>query len=320
MAIAAAATRWAGDPRAHVVGALLLEPEVDETDMLGDAFGVHAISGIEEVAAWVQTWGADMVVVAPGPGVTSADVRRLGWDLEGTDASLAVLGVLDLVSPHRIDTTRFAGATLLHVRSSRPSTFIRGLKSLFDRLVGGLILLLTSPLLLVMTVLVRMESDGPASSSRSASARTASRSRCTRCAPCARTPRHSRPRSPRSTRATGAVQDEGRPAHHPGRPHPAQDLARRAPPAHQCREGRDVARRPRPALPNEVANYDDTARRRLAVRPGLTGLWQVSGRSNLSWEKSIELDLSYADNWRLTDDILIGFKTVDAVTRSRGAY
>jgi len=77
---------------------------------------------------------------------------------------------------------------------------------------------------------------------------------------------------------------------------------------------------PRPALPGEVAEYDDIERRRLAVKPGMTGLWQVSGRSNLDWETSISLDLHYVDNWRVADDLMIGLRTVGAVTKARGAY
>jgi lipopolysaccharide/colanic/teichoic acid biosynthesis glycosyltransferase len=77
---------------------------------------------------------------------------------------------------------------------------------------------------------------------------------------------------------------------------------------------------PRPALPSEVATYDDVERRRLAVKPGITGLWQVSGRSDLSWDESVRLDLYYADNWRLLDDLSIAARTVRAVTRARGAY
>jgi lipopolysaccharide/colanic/teichoic acid biosynthesis glycosyltransferase len=77
---------------------------------------------------------------------------------------------------------------------------------------------------------------------------------------------------------------------------------------------------PRPALPEEVAQYDEDTRRRLVVKPGLTGLWQVSGRSDLPWDVAIGLDLRYVDNWRLADDLVIGLRTVDAVVRSRGAY
>jgi lipopolysaccharide/colanic/teichoic acid biosynthesis glycosyltransferase len=77
---------------------------------------------------------------------------------------------------------------------------------------------------------------------------------------------------------------------------------------------------PRPALPEEVATYDAATRRRLAVKPGITGLWQVSGRADLSWEESVRLDLFYADNVRLLDDLAITARTVVAVTQGRGAY
>jgi lipopolysaccharide/colanic/teichoic acid biosynthesis glycosyltransferase len=77
---------------------------------------------------------------------------------------------------------------------------------------------------------------------------------------------------------------------------------------------------PRPPLPHEVERYDSSIRRRLLVKPGLTGLWQISGRSDLSWEESVRLDLRYVENWSLALDLLILWKTAAAVIRSRGAY
>ncbi len=77
---------------------------------------------------------------------------------------------------------------------------------------------------------------------------------------------------------------------------------------------------PRPALPSEVASYNDMARRRLAVKPGLTGLWQVSGRSDLSWEESVRIDMDYVDNWSPGLDAYIAIGTVRAVLWRRGAY
>jgi lipopolysaccharide/colanic/teichoic acid biosynthesis glycosyltransferase len=77
---------------------------------------------------------------------------------------------------------------------------------------------------------------------------------------------------------------------------------------------------PRPPLPTEVAGYDVTAHRRLRLKPGLTGLWQVSGRSDLSWEDSLRLDLRYVDNWSMALDLQILVRTVRAVTRGAGAY
>jgi lipopolysaccharide/colanic/teichoic acid biosynthesis glycosyltransferase len=77
---------------------------------------------------------------------------------------------------------------------------------------------------------------------------------------------------------------------------------------------------PRPPLQSEVDAYEDHARRRLLVTPGLTGLWQVSGRSLLSWEEGVRLDLRYIENWTLTLDLLIMWKTAYAVVTKRGAF
>jgi exopolysaccharide biosynthesis polyprenyl glycosylphosphotransferase len=77
---------------------------------------------------------------------------------------------------------------------------------------------------------------------------------------------------------------------------------------------------PRPPLPGEVEQYPEDMRRRLVVKPGMTGLWQVSGRSDLSWEESIRLDLRYVENWSLTVDLVILLRTAMAVMRGAGAY
>ncbi len=77
---------------------------------------------------------------------------------------------------------------------------------------------------------------------------------------------------------------------------------------------------PRPALPSEVEAYESDVNRRLRVKPGLTGLWQVSGRSDLSWEDTVRLDLYYVDNWSMFSDIQILLRTVKAVFGGSGAY
>jgi len=77
---------------------------------------------------------------------------------------------------------------------------------------------------------------------------------------------------------------------------------------------------PRPPLQREVAEYDGDVKRRMLVKPGVTGLWQVSGRSDLSWDESVRLDLSYVDNWSMTSDALIIAKTLKAVVARDGAY
>jgi lipopolysaccharide/colanic/teichoic acid biosynthesis glycosyltransferase len=77
---------------------------------------------------------------------------------------------------------------------------------------------------------------------------------------------------------------------------------------------------PRPPLPREVAEYEGRVHRRLLIKPGITGLWQVSGRSNLSWEESVKLDLYYVENWSIMSDFLVLLKTVRAVLKRDGAY
>ncbi|UUZ57669.1 sugar transferase [Nocardioides sp. B-3] len=77
---------------------------------------------------------------------------------------------------------------------------------------------------------------------------------------------------------------------------------------------------PRPPLPTEASAYTAEMRRRLRVRPGMTGLWQVSGRSDLPWDEAIRLDLQYVDNWSLRRDLMIPARTFAAVVRPRGAY
>jgi lipopolysaccharide/colanic/teichoic acid biosynthesis glycosyltransferase len=77
---------------------------------------------------------------------------------------------------------------------------------------------------------------------------------------------------------------------------------------------------PRPALPAEAAKYGDHMRRRLAVKPGITGMWQVSGRSDLPWDEAERLDVRYVENWSLALDVQILWKTLSAVLRGSGAY
>ena len=77
---------------------------------------------------------------------------------------------------------------------------------------------------------------------------------------------------------------------------------------------------PRPPLPGEVIGYDGTVFRRLYIKPGITGLWQVSGRSDLSWDESVRLDLRYVENWSLTTDLMIMWRTAKVMFAAKGAY
>ena len=77
---------------------------------------------------------------------------------------------------------------------------------------------------------------------------------------------------------------------------------------------------PRPPLPSEVGGYDGPVFRRLYIKPGITGLWQVSGRSDLSWDESVRLDLHYVENWSVMTDLMIMWRTAQVMVRPKGAY
>jgi len=77
---------------------------------------------------------------------------------------------------------------------------------------------------------------------------------------------------------------------------------------------------PRPPLPGEVEKYAHDVRRRLLVKPGMTGLWQINGRSDLSWDESVRFDLYYVENWSVMSDLMILWRTGRAVLRAAGAY
>lgn len=315
-------TRFAGHHRAKVVGGVVVDRDASEpTPGTEGILRAPVVRDTDQIADFVAAQRADVVVVVPGPGVTSERVQRLGWQLEGGPAAISLLSPLEHVAPHRVDAAQFAGTTLIHVASSRPSVFVRCLKCVMDRAAGGVLLALVSPLLLLLVLLVRLDSRGPGIF------------RQTRVGQDGREFTMFKMRTmvqdAEQVRESLLDQDEGsgvlfKIKHDPRITRVGHVLRKTSldelPQLINVVRGEMSLVGPRPALPAEVAQYTARERRRLAIRPGLTGLWQVSGRSNLSWEKSVELDLRYTDNWRLVDDLGIGVRTVDAVARSRGAY
>ncbi len=319
-AIASASARRAVDPHVEVVGGLLLTSALGEQEPENSAIRVCTIRGIGEVVDWVERWTADMVVLTPGPGVSSPELRTLSWDLEQVDASLAVSGMLNTVASHRIDSMSFAGTTLIHARSSRPSSYARAVKWIIDRVLGTLLLVVAAPVIALCCVCIRRGSAGPGLFKQ------------------IRIGQGGRPFTMYKLRTMHTDAEEAKAALGVGdgggvlfklfddpRVTRIGTFLRRSsmdelPQLINVALGQMSLVGPRPALPGEVEKYDDLARRRMVVRPGMTGLWQVSGRSDLGWAESVELDVHYTDNYRLTDDLLIGLRTVRAVLGSRGAY
>ena len=320
-AIARSATTWAGSRRVEVVGAIRLPDADGDTQDDVELFGVPVVAGIEDAAAHVADWNAELAVVVAGRAINSGVIRRLTWELEDSGATLALLSDLDFVAPHRIETTQFAGTTLIHVAPGRQSVFVRLVKGAIDRVVGAVLFLLAAPLIALLMLLVKIESRGPGLHRQ------------------VRVGQDGRPFTMYKIRSmcVGAEEQKGdlialnerdgalfKMRRDPRVTRVGAFLRKASldelPQLFNVVRGDMSLIGPRPALPDEVSQYDDVARRRLAVRPGLTGLSQVNGRSDLTFDHTIQLDLRYTDNWRLADDLAIGARTVRAVISSKGAY
>lgn len=316
-AISRAAMRWS-DGSAHVIGGVL---PGDEESRLQSILGVPTIVGLEHAADWAHGRRADLVVVAPSKKLAPPQLRSLGWSLERTGIAMAVADAAGDAAPHRVRARRLGRTTLIELTPSRRGATVRLLKGAIDRVVGAMLLLAASPFLAVMMLAIRLDSPG------------APLFRQERVGQDGRTFTLYKLRTMRNDAERQLValrdQNEGAGVLFKMRQDPRVTrigrLLRRTsmdelPQLINVVKGDMSLVGPRPALPVEVAEYDEVERRRLAVKPGMTGLWQVSGRSNLDWETSIGLDLDYVDNWRIGDDLMIGLRTIGAVTGARGAY
>jgi exopolysaccharide biosynthesis polyprenyl glycosylphosphotransferase len=278
-------------------------------------------TSLETLPELVASAAADMVLVLPGPGVTPDVVRRLSWAFDHTSTKVGVVCPVAEVSQHRIRARVAQGTTVLEVGVPRAGLLSRVVKGLIDRLGALVLLVLVSPVLLVLWLAVRLDSEGPGVFVQ------------TRVGVGGRTFRMFKLRSMHCNAEAALdallADNESDGALFKIRRDPRVTRVgywlRRSsldelPQLFNVLRGEMSLVGPRPALPSEVATYDETARRRLVVKPGITGLWQVSGRADLLWDESLRLDLYYADNWRLVDDFSIAARTLRAVTQARGAY
>lgn len=304
----------------EVIGACLDRPS-DGTSLL-QRESVPVLGGLDSVVSVITEHGATAVAVTSCDEMSGPALRRMSWELEGTGVDVLLAPALTDIAGPRIHIRPMAGLPLLHVEEPELSGGRRLLKTVFDRTVAVAALVITLPFMLALGLAVRFTSSGPAFF------------RQTRCG------RAGRPFTIykfRSMRADAESDLEVLVAHNE-RSEGLLFKIRRDP--RVTAVGKFLRRYsldelpqllnvvkgdmslvgPRPPLPSEVAQYGSDVRRRLLVKPGLTGLWQVSGRSDLTWEESVRLDLLYVENWALSLDFMILWKTVFAVLRGRGAY
>ena len=281
--------------------------------------GVPVLGDFTDVPLVVRQAGADTVAVLACPELDGTALRRLAWRLERTRTDLVVAPALMEVAGPRTTIRPVAGLPLLHVEHPELAGVRRLVKNLFDRLVAGVVIVALSPLLAVLALAVRVSGPGPVLFRQVRVGRDGVEFTILKFRTMA--PDAEARKIGLSGDGDGLlfkIRDDPRVTALGGwlRRHSLDEL----PQLFNVVRGDMSLVGPRPPLPEEVARYRDDVRRRLVVRPGMTGLWQVSGRSDLTWEESVRLDLRYVENWSLMLDLQILWKTWSAVARGAGAY
>jgi exopolysaccharide biosynthesis polyprenyl glycosylphosphotransferase len=303
----------------EIVGACL-PPHRPQRERMVDV-DVAVFGTFDDVDRAVRESGADTVAVLACPEMDANALRRLTWALERTGTDLVVAtALLDVAGP-RTTIRPVDGLPMLHVEHAELSGSRRLLKGMFDRVLAALALLVAGPLLLVLALVVRRATPGPAFFRQVRVGKDGREFVLYKLRTMYSGAEEHQEELNGHNEADGVLfkmRDDPRvtPLGRWLRRYSLDEL----PQFLNVLRGQMSLVGPRPPLPCEVAQYPEDVRRRLVVKPGLTGLWQVSGRSDLSWEDSVRLDLRYVENWSLTFDLVILLRTITALVRTSGAY
>ena len=280
-----------------------------------------ALGFVGDIRRIVGEHATDTVIVAGGSYSSARDLRQLGWELEGLRVDMLVAPALTDVAGPRVRVRNVAGLPLVHIAEPSIDEARGAWKRAFDLVVASAGLLLISPLLAAIALAIKLGDGGPVFYRQQRVGVMG---------------RHFPMIKFRSMvvdadRVLADLHDQNdhdgtlfKMKHDPRITWVGRILRKYSldelPQLFNVVRGQMSLVGPRPALPREVADYEDHVNRRLLVPPGMTGLWQVSGRSDLSWEDSVRLDLYYVDNWSMLSDLVIMLKTIRAVVRGSGAY
>lgn len=289
------------------------EPILDDVPVLGD---------FDDVLDIIDSHNIDSVILSTSDAITPKRTRKFGWALDQKRIGLIVAPALTDIAGPRIHTRPVAGLPLIHVEYPRFEGRQRIAKRAFD-IIGSLgLIVLFSPVMLAVAIAVKVTSKGPVFYSQE------------------RIGLHGKPFKMFKFRSMVVGADDqlqslldqqgtsDRPlfkVNNDPRITPVGRFIRRysldeLPQFFNALIGTMSLVGPRPQREAEVALYDDDAHRRLFMKPGITGLWQVSGRSDLSWDDAIRLDLYYVENWSITSDIIVVARTAAAIVRPSGAH
>jgi exopolysaccharide biosynthesis polyprenyl glycosylphosphotransferase len=277
---------------------------------------------LDNVTMTVRRIRADAVAVSASGAFGADAVRNLGWTLGAAKTELMLAPALTNIAGPRIHTEPVAGLPLIHVAPPQYYAANRLLERVFDLVGAAALLALLLPVFLVTAVAIRVDSRGPVFF-RQRRAGLAGRSFTILKFRSMVTDAESQLAD--LTRHADAGNEVLFKLRHDPRVTPVGRIIRRfsideLPQLLNVITGSMSLVGPRPPLMTEMQLYGPEARRRLLVKPGMTGLWQVSGRSNLAWEETVRLDMYYVENWSLTADLAILWRTAKAVLKSEGAY
>ena len=283
--------------------------------------GLPVYGSCDEVTDLAGIAEADVIFFAGGAFETAGELRRRVWELEHLSIQVVVAPSVTDISSDRVRVRPVGGLPLMHIDPPTWTDASRWGKRSFD-LVGSLALItLFSPLLVGIALRVRLHDGGPVLFRQTRIGRGGTEFSCLKfrtMVPDAEA------RLAELHRTTGHAAGLFKMKDDPRVTVPGRRLRRfsldELPQLFNVVAGEMSLVGPRPPLPREVASYEAHVTRRLHVRPGMTGLWQVSGRSDLSWDEAVRLDLYYVDNWSMVQDLNILAKTAKAVVSSSGAY
>lgn len=283
--------------------------------------GVPVLGELADTIEVLDRCEADTLILTGADVITPLEMRRIGWDLEARGVNLVVAPALTDVAGPRIHATPVAGLPLIHVDYPEFEGRKYVTKRAFDIVIASLLIVLLSPVFLILTIMVRRDTPGPAFFGQERVGLRGRRFRMLKFRSMVQDAEDLLPSlldrsdgngvlfkmkaDPRVTKV-GAVL----------RRYSLDEL----PQLLNVLRGDMSLVGPRPPLPAEVARYEQWVHRRLQVKPGITGLWQTEGRSSLSWDDSVRLDLYYVENWSITGDVIILYRTARAVLRPSGAY
>jgi exopolysaccharide biosynthesis polyprenyl glycosylphosphotransferase len=284
--------------------------------------GLPVLGSLDDIVDVVRKYEVDTVAVLPSPELDGAALRRLGWDLETTQAELLLAPAVTEVAGPRVRIRPVAGLPLMHMERPEFTGHRRVIKGAFDRAAAAFGLLLIAPVLVTLAIAVKLTSRGPVFYKHERIGLGGERFHVWKF-------RSMVPDADKLVDVLFEASNEGNVVQFKMKRDPRITgigaFMRRysldeLPQLFNVLGGSMSLVGPRPHVTREVEQYGFDMARRLLVKPGITGLWQVSGRSDLSWDDSVRIDVRYVENWTLTFDLMILWKTFGAVLRGSGAY